>query len=849
MTARYIDYMLSNLIRTPAMITRNLYRLICTLLLVLVLVTSSQPASAETQLVLTGPAGSKRFGSAVATLPNGNIVVLDPYYSVSPSQPMGAVYLYNGSTGVLISTLTGSPGDLIGYSEDGPALQVLTNGNFVIGSMFWDNGPHVNAGAVTFCSGVTGCNGVVSSANSLVGSSRDENLGKFGAPTSYYNIAALPNGNYLVRNQYWDNGSAVDAGAVAFCDGNLGCTGELSSANALVGSTSYDQIGSSLSGMAVLSNGNYIVSSPTWNYGALSDVGAVTFCSGTVGCAGEISAANSLIGTSANNYVPSGVAMLANGDYVVASASWRSGLPGMTGAATYCSGTIGCAGPITLANSLTGAGVAERVVPLRDGGYAVVSSSWSGGIGAVSYCGQGGGCSGGVVTAANSLVGTSTTDRVGSGGVLPLDNGSYAVSSYQWDSAGRADVGAVTWCGGATGCTGVVSTTNSLIGSTAGDQVGWSMVGLSNGNMVVGAPLWDNGGLANAGAVTFCSGSTSCAGIVSAANSLVGTKAADYIGDMGIRALANGNYVIVSRQWDHDALADVGAITHCSGDTGCAGTISPSNSLIGTSSDGGVGYVGVLKSGNYLIINQSWDNGAVLNVGAVTFCAGGAGCVGTVTTNNSQIGVTAGDQIGSGYGLPLPDGNYFYRSPGWQSGGVLVGAATLCSGITGCDGPIDASNSVIGVDGDYALGAVYDPIRAQLVVGEPRNQRVVVFRYEPPTAAASANQLVQSHASVVLDSTGSSDPDAQLPLTYRWAQTGGPVVQLSDPEAAQPSFIAPAGPATLIFTLTVRDSFGLASRVPATVVVNVGIGTPPPSPSPSPSPSPQRSWSQFLPLT
>jgi hypothetical protein len=48
------------------------------------------------------------------------------------------------------------------------------------------------------------------------------------------------------------------------------------------------------------------------------------------------------------------------------------------------------------------------------------------------------------------------------------------------------DAGAATWGNGMTGITGTVSSSNSLVGSTAGDRVSRSVAPLSNGNYVVG---------------------------------------------------------------------------------------------------------------------------------------------------------------------------------------------------------------------------------------------------------------------------------------------------------------------------------------------------------------------------
>ena len=59
---------------------------------------------------------------------------------------------------------------------------------------------------------------------------------------------------------------------------------------------------------------------------------------------------------------------------------------------------------------------------------------------------------------------------------------------------------------------GVVTVANSLVGSTANDQVGsLGVTALNNGNYVVRSPNWDNGTVVNAGAVTWGSGTTGVA--------------------------------------------------------------------------------------------------------------------------------------------------------------------------------------------------------------------------------------------------------------------------------------------------------------------------------------------------
>ena len=76
-------------------------------------------------------------------------------------------------------------------------ITALSNGNYVVGSTFWDNGTITNAGAVTWGNGTTGVSGAVSATNSLVGSKANDQVGSGG-------ITALTNSNYVVRSPSFD---------------------------------------------------------------------------------------------------------------------------------------------------------------------------------------------------------------------------------------------------------------------------------------------------------------------------------------------------------------------------------------------------------------------------------------------------------------------------------------------------------------------------------------------------------------------------------------------------------------------------------------------------------------------
>jgi hypothetical protein len=163
--------------------------------------------------------------------------------------------------------------------------------------------------------------------------------------------------------------------------------------------------------------------------------------------------------------------------------------------------------------------------------------------------------------------------------VTALSNGNYVVASVGWDDGGVVDVGAVTWADGATGRVGVVEAGNSLIGTTAADEVGDEMTALTDGNFVVGSEGWDDGAVVDAGAATWADGTTGLVGVVDAANSLVGSTAGDQVGRRRATALPDGQYVVLNTEWDNGALADAGAVTFGPAG-GVVGPITAANSVV-----------------------------------------------------------------------------------------------------------------------------------------------------------------------------------------------------------------------------------------------------------------------------
>ena len=631
------------------------------------------------QLVNPTPSATDNFGAAVVPLSTGNVLVTDPGDD-SVAANGGAFYLYNGITGALISTMTGSTAN----DEAGSAVMVLTNGNFVVRNYFWDNGAAIDAGAVTWGSGTSGVSGVVSASNSLVGSSSFDYIG--GSV-----MTALSSGNYVVRSSSW-NGAR---GAVTWGNGTSGTSGVVSSSNSLVGSTAGDSVGSS--DLFVLPNGNYIVIATGWDNGATSNAGAVTWGSGTSGVAGVVSSSNSLVGSNSGDQVGStGITTLTNGNFIVRSNAWN----GTRGAVTWGSGTAGITGTLSSSNSLVGSTAGDQVgvsliTQLTNGNFVLGNTSWNGNRGAVTW---GSGTSGvsGVVSDINSLVGSTAGDQVGGYGVTALTNGNYVVGSAGWNGAR----GAATWGNGMTGIIGNVSSTNSLVGSTANDSVGFVVTRLPNGNYVVSSRLWDNGSATDAGAVTWGSGTTGVKGFVSDFNSLVGSTANDRVGAEDLKVLSNSNYVILSPDWDNSTTVDAGAVTWGSGIMGATGVISSTKSLVGSMANDRVGSYGVtaLPNGNYVVRILNWNG----NRGAVTWGSGTSGVSGVVSASNSLVGSMANDLVG-GFGIsPLSNGNYLVSSPDWNGS---RGAVTWVNGTTGLVAMVSADNSLVGSTANDQIGS------------------------------------------------------------------------------------------------------------------------------------------------
>lgn len=617
--------------------------------------------------------GASSFGSSIVPLPiHGRVAVAKQLDSTGGTQA-GAVYLFNGATGALLSTLTGaSANDHVGSG----GIVALTNGNYTVISPDASSG----VGAVTWRSGSVLSDASISSSNSFFGSATSD----FTDVTS----SALTNGNFVIALPRWDNGGTTDVGAVLWINGSTGRdangnVGTISTANSIRGSSSGDRIGSA--GIAVLTNGNCIIGSPLWN----GNRGAATWMNGetgkdALGVIGAVSASNSLVGSLASDGVGTTITPLSNGHAITGSSSWNSGL----GAATWMSGTdgkdaLGSYGAISASDSLTGtantdAVSLEGIVALQENGNAVIlSPSWTSNRGAVTWIsgtdGKDALGSYGAISASDSLTGTaSSSDQVGSGGAAALSNGNAIFASPNW-SSGK---GAVTWISGTDGkdaldSYGAISASDSIVGENTSDNIGSGGViaFVSNGNGAAISPEWGS----QKGAVTWINGSDGTDvkqlyTTVSTSNSIVGAAAGDQVGSGGVvPLLIYGNAVISSPEWG----GGLGAATWINGATGkdalgSLSVVSSANSLVGSQANDGVSFSGIttLSSGDFIVESENWDNNAIVDAGAVTFGSGETGdfcgIFGAIQTKNSALGPNASSQLTITADNPSAE-TYLYR--------------------------------------------------------------------------------------------------------------------------------------------------------------------------------------------
>ena len=187
-------------------------------------------------------------------------------------------------------------------------------------------------------------------------------------------------------------------------------------------------------------------------------------------------------------------------------------------------------------------------------------------------------------------------------------------------------------------------------------------------------------------------------------------------------------------------------------------------------------------------------------------------------TNNPGLGGTLnpGPSLRWAAIVPLVDNDGKSETKYYVATSIGLFSATLLDGLNTTW--VQEGKEVLGNVVVAALAA--RPSDATVVAATHGRGIFVSQANKPPQANAGVDQTVNERRTVVLDGSGSSDPDND-PLTYRWTQIAGLSVSLRNTSDVDPTFTAPSVEADrrLTFSLVVND--GSADSVPDTVAITV----------------------------
>lgn len=661
------------------------------------------------------PAGTSHLwtASAPSVLENGWIVVVDRGFD-RPGPPVvpdvGAFHVFEADGTHRFTYAGTSPGE-------GLTLVLVGGTRAVVVSPGWRDAADVPVGAVMLVDLTEPLPETITPDHAIVGTRAGDLDGLA--------IARVGDRGVVIGAPHWDRGSLIDAGAVRWMPFDGSSVGEITPANALVGRQAGDRVGREV---RAIGDEDWVAFS-NWQPDGIFESGAITHVVGGGQFVGEVSADNSLYGNSPGDRIGSGgLVPLPNGSLLVLSPDHDAPGEGNSGAITRIDPGLARSGPIGPANSLVGRsldrlGASGSVTVLADGHLVIhVPDADRGGavdVGAVAFRRIDEPLVG-TLTPTNALFGSFQLDRIGSGGIRPLADGSYLVLSPIADLPGIVDAGAVTFGPAGVGITGLVSAANSLIGRSVGDRVGsGDATALVNGGAVVLSPNWhSDSGVAGVGAASLIRGSGDT-GPVDAGNSLVGASSGDFANAQVI-ALANGHYVVGTRAWN-GLPEHRGAVTWGDSITGAVGAISPTRSLVGPAGSGGPSLIGglvALDDGHYVIGAPGWRDADGIPVGAAFWIDGSAPATGPIEARlgRATIGTVAGGATGraihalrggahlvSSGRVETPDGvrTALTWIPGQPLGPTAVDASNSLHGAVANDGAISWPVVSVREDGSW----------------------------------------------------------------------------------------------------------------------------------------------------
>lgn len=465
------------------------------------------------------------FGTKSLRLINGNIVVHK--FQNNNFANAGTISVYNPDASVLLNTIVG---DAIDDKLGSDGMIALPNGNFLIISSEDDVSGLTDAGSVILV------NSDGSVLATIAGDQSGDNIGSDG-------IRLLENGNFTVRSRMDDVGAVVDAGSVMLIGSETGN---------VIATLSGDTVAANFANAGVfpLSNGNFVISSTVDDIGGIDDVGSVKLINGSTGAIISSIEGDQL----EDNLGSGGIAVLNNGNFVISS--WRDDVTGIqdAGSVKLVNGSTG-----NVIASIDGDDTEDyfgqrTVLILSNQNFVIASPNDD--IGGLIDAGSIKIVNGttGVVLA--SLEGDNSSDFLGYNGVydgLPAggSEGSFVIFSEFDDVDSLVNAGSIKI---------IDKVLNSEIFNIEGTQEGLRLGSgnpfvLSNGNLVVYSANANFGSLIGAGQATLYSGLNG-----SVITTIHGDQDNDNLGSDGVLPLANGNFVISSNQDDVNGIINSGSV-------------------------------------------------------------------------------------------------------------------------------------------------------------------------------------------------------------------------------------------------------------------------------------------------
>jgi len=302
------------------------------------------------------------------------------------------------------------------------------------------------------------------------------------------------------------------------------------------------------------------------------------------------------------------------------------------------------------------------------------------------------------------------------GFIVALPNDNFVIASPYAEENGLSDNGSVILVDGETGD----QIGEKIVGSVGFQMSYGGVKALTNSNFVISSVFADENGLSDNGLVILVDGQTG----KQIGDTISGDNDRDSLGDGGIVALSNGNFVISS--WNDDVAGniDAGSIILVNGLTG----IPIGNAITGNDARDQMGVpinvrsqysvppVKDLGNGNYVIVTPNDDEEGVSNVGSVILVDASSG----LQIGNKIVGDDEGDRLGNGDVLVLSNGNFVISSYSDDHNGVEdAGTVRLIDGAPGI-----LIGSIISGDTHH------DKISAGGVVALANNNYVVVSPHD-----------------------------------------------------------------------------------------------------------------------